>query len=286
MIADNRVDLVNEFFNNDFKWWEDVYDNNLPKGFFSYEMIKRKEILLQMLAGIVGEHPHAAILECGCGPGGILSEITPSGNLLAGVDINYNYLARAQSDCHTGNNLLQADITELPFKDNSFDVVYCAGVLGYLEEDRSAIAEMRRVTKPGGTIIIAVQSYFLVNKLFDPYYYFVWGFQVVFRKIRHVLFKRSAPINKYEIKMLRRYSFGQLHPLYREFGLTIKTSAGVSFGPPTFWRKDVLPLPSAIRISEAILRLSHTRGLSILTRFANHWVVSIEKTVAGEFSGR
>jgi ubiquinone/menaquinone biosynthesis C-methylase UbiE len=276
MKFENRVDRLNEFFNTDFKWWEEVYDVKLPKGFFSFEMIRRKKILLDILK-LAGENSGLAILECGCGPGGILSEINSTDNLLAGVDINFSYLSKAQSDCDSTHNMLQADIQNLPFKNNSFDVTYCAGVLGYLEEDQHAIREICRVTKPGGTVIIAVQSYFLVNKLFDPYYYLIWMPQVIYKKLRNLFFTSSVGSKKYEIEMLRRYSYGQLDHLYRKFGLEKMETIGVSFGPPTFWRKDVLPLPYAIKISNALVKLSMRRGFGILTQLANHWVISLVK---------
>ena len=275
----NRYKKINEFFNTEYKWWENVYNEELTRGFLSFEMIRRKEILLEMLNDMIGEKAPVAILECGCGPGGILGEISPTNNFLAGVDINFNYLLMARKEYDSALNFLQSDIERLPFKNDSFDIVYCVGVLSYLEDDRNAMREMCRVLKADGKVIISVPGLFMLNKFIDPYYYLVWLIQTIWKKMRNCFFKNSVSDNKFEIGMIRRYTQGQLDRLYREFDLEKKQTICVSYGPPTLWRKEVLPLPYAIRTSEALVRLSYRRGFGFLTRLANHWVTSLEKTI-------
>ncbi len=45
---------------------------------------------------------------------------------------------------------VKADITSLPFEDNTFDVVFCNHVLEHIPDDRKAMKELFRVMKPGG----------------------------------------------------------------------------------------------------------------------------------------
>ena len=277
MNSENRYQKINEFFNSDYKWWKDVYDHRLPRGFFSFEMIRRKEILLETVNGMVGARTSVAILECGCGPGGILGEINAAGHLLVGVDINFNSLSKAKNDCDSLGTLLQADIERLPFDNNSFDIAYCVGVLSYLEDDRNALQEICRVMKPGGKIIISVPNFFTFNKIFDPYYYVVGLMRMLWNKSTQSFFPDAASDKKYKIAMIRRYRYGQLDRLYREFGLLKKETCSVSFGPPTLWRKEILPLGHAVRMSEALVQLSSYRNFGFLTRLANHWVTCLEK---------
>lgn len=49
-----------------------------------------------------------------------------------------------------------ADVAELPFKDNSVDVVICESLLEHLREPERALSEMKRVLKPGGLIYVTV----------------------------------------------------------------------------------------------------------------------------------
>jgi SAM-dependent methyltransferase len=51
---------------------------------------------------------------------------------------------------------VQADVTNLPFEDSSFDVIVCAHVLEHVPDDRSAITELYRVLRPEGTAVIQV----------------------------------------------------------------------------------------------------------------------------------
>ncbi|MGI9531866.1 methyltransferase domain-containing protein [Lutimonas sp.] len=51
---------------------------------------------------------------------------------------------------------VKADILELPFEDNLFDVVFCNHVLEHIEDDHKAMSELYRVMKPGGMGIFQV----------------------------------------------------------------------------------------------------------------------------------
>jgi ubiquinone/menaquinone biosynthesis C-methylase UbiE len=268
---------INEFFNTDYKWWENVYAASFPQGFFSFEMTSRKKITLEILNKFVKGKASVAILECGCGPGGILSEFDSSGSFLAGVDINFNSLAKTRQDCDAMSNLLQADIEQLPFKNNCFDMAYCVGVLSYLETDSKAIKEIARVIKPGGKIIISVPNICTFNKIFDPYYYLIGAIRLLWHTSLKPFFYGIDADKKYKSGMIRRYRYGQLDQLYRDCGLIKKETLSVSFGPPTLWKKEIFPLRHAIRMSEALVRLSRCRKFLGLTRLANHWVTCLEK---------
>ncbi len=51
---------------------------------------------------------------------------------------------------------VKADILDLPFEDNSFDVIICNHVLEHIEDDKKALKELYRVMKPGGWGIFQV----------------------------------------------------------------------------------------------------------------------------------
>ncbi|MFA6547319.1 MAG: methyltransferase domain-containing protein [Candidatus Magasanikbacteria bacterium] len=52
--------------------------------------------------------------------------------------------------------MMQADITNLPFNDNSFDIIFCSHVLEHIVDDNKALKELFRVLKPDGFAIIQV----------------------------------------------------------------------------------------------------------------------------------
>jgi len=59
----------------------------------------------------------------------------------------------------TGLEIIQASITELPFEDESFDMVCAFDVIEHVEDDQKGIAEMKRVCKKEGLICITVPAF-------------------------------------------------------------------------------------------------------------------------------
>jgi SAM-dependent methyltransferase len=51
---------------------------------------------------------------------------------------------------------VQADVTDLPFERDSFDLIVCLHVLEHVPDDRCAMAELQRVLRPGGRAVIQV----------------------------------------------------------------------------------------------------------------------------------
>ena len=87
-----------------------------------------------------------SILDCGCGIGIDYPDYTEMGLKYQGVDITPKFVEAAQ---RRGVPAQQASILELPFEDNSFDVVYCKDVLMHLlfEDWMKALTEMARVAR-------------------------------------------------------------------------------------------------------------------------------------------
>ena len=60
------------------------------------------------------------------------------------------------TDLHSPLAEIKADLFELPFQDNYYDLILCNHVLEHIPEDQKAMQEMYRVLKPGGTLIAQV----------------------------------------------------------------------------------------------------------------------------------
>jgi len=59
----------------------------------------------------------------------------------------------------TGIEAVNASLTELPFADNSFDLICAFDVIEHIEDDALAVAEMHRVLKPGGHYFVTVPAF-------------------------------------------------------------------------------------------------------------------------------
>lgn len=62
---------------------------------------------------------------------------------------------------------VKADIQNLPFENDSFDIVFCNHVLEHVEDDRKALSELYRVMKPGGWGIFQVPIRYQLEKSFE-----------------------------------------------------------------------------------------------------------------------
>ena len=107
------------------------------------------------------------VLDAGCGSGRHLCEAfrTP-GVAVVGVDMKWDDLCKAKGFLtlmarEQGGHWMvsRADITRLPFADGSFDVVVCSEVLEHIADNRTAIAELIRVLKPGGNLAVTVPRF-------------------------------------------------------------------------------------------------------------------------------
>ena len=90
------------------------------------------------------------VLEVGCGTGLVLSRLASFAKSATGVDLSPGMLERARS---RGLRVIEGSATALPFEAQSFDVTCSFKVLAHVPEIERALAEMARVTRPGGHVI-------------------------------------------------------------------------------------------------------------------------------------
>ena len=102
------------------------------------------------------------VLECACGTGMFSVKIAPSVKSLTATDFSDGMLRRAKKKCSKFSNVLveSGDITALKYEDNSFDKAVAANVIHLLDDPKKAIDELKRVVKPGGTIVIPTYIHF------------------------------------------------------------------------------------------------------------------------------
>lgn len=92
----------------------------------------------------------ADVLEVGCGTGLILNRVCAFARFATGVDLSAGMLAQASQ---RALSVVQGSACALPYADGSFDLVYAFKVLPHVTDIRAAMAEMARVTRPGGHVL-------------------------------------------------------------------------------------------------------------------------------------
>ena len=110
--------------------------------------------LKRIVAGLIG--PEDEVLECACGTGLLSAVIAGRCRQLTATDFSEKMLAKARKNCAAFRNVTFAfaDVTALGYPDESFDKVVAGNVIHLLDEPLKALAELDRVCRPGGTLII------------------------------------------------------------------------------------------------------------------------------------
>jgi ubiquinone/menaquinone biosynthesis C-methylase UbiE len=102
--------------------------------------------------------PGAQVLSVGCGPGVLLNEVSGlhSSIRATGIDISADRVQEATRRNHENPRLkfARGDAQAMQFPSDSFDFVYSRMLFQYLREKEKAVAEMVRVCKPGGTVLL------------------------------------------------------------------------------------------------------------------------------------
>lgn len=96
-------------------------------------------------------------LDVGTGAGAIAIALAPLVARVVGVDIVPELLAQARLRSPAGVEYIEADATALPFPPGSFDLVCTARTLHHVARPELVLAEMNRVLRPGGTMLVVDQ---------------------------------------------------------------------------------------------------------------------------------
>jgi ubiquinone/menaquinone biosynthesis C-methylase UbiE len=112
------------------------------------------------------------VLDAGCGTGSLAFALSQRTNVrsIQGIDLSPAYIQHATERNHDSRlQFNTGDICALPFADASFDRVFSLLVLHFVPQSDRAIAELRRVARPGATVAATVwdaRGGFVANRIF------------------------------------------------------------------------------------------------------------------------
>ncbi len=93
-------------------------------------------------------------IDLGCGTGSYTYWLNDMGLSVVGVDLSHTMLEVARRKGEQGVTFVQADLSCLPFADNTFDLAICNAVLEFTDDPASVLREGLRVVKPGGRLVV------------------------------------------------------------------------------------------------------------------------------------
>lgn len=130
------------------KAWNKEYERSTWKGHYS-------------LCLLPADLKQGRLLDAGCGSGKYMIPLKMRGFDVVGIDVSHAALTIAHESSKNRDldiDFLAANIYRIPFRDGSFDIIWCFGVLQHLllMERTAAIHEFHRVLKNGGYLFIEV----------------------------------------------------------------------------------------------------------------------------------
>lgn len=109
----------------------------------------------EALAGV--ELAGTRLLDAGAGTGYFSAAAHARGAHVTAVDVGPDLLAQVAAKCPA--ELVVGDVLDLPFPDESFDVVVCSEVLEHTPDPRGGVGELARVVAPGGTLVVTTPNH-------------------------------------------------------------------------------------------------------------------------------
>jgi len=151
---------------------------------------------------IVDQHFPASskVLEAGCATGALSAYLAQQDFNPTGLDFSRTMIERAKQ--HYPNiKFFEADVLDIPFKDNTFDIVLATSLVNIVDDKKQAIAELTRTCKKGGLLSLLVPCDQFTNEHLSEFLLTIGnkGFSAAALKTWH----KSAPkMNEHELRSL------------------------------------------------------------------------------------
>ncbi len=142
-VADHRQSETRAYYDEFSHRYEAERRPNRPDGY--HALVDDLEVGLVERYGAGKD-----VLECGAGTGLLLERMARFAHSVVGIDLSTGMLEKARV---RGLDVREASVTSLPFVDARFDVTCAFKVLAHVPDIGLALAEMARVTKPGGVVL-------------------------------------------------------------------------------------------------------------------------------------
>lgn len=145
------------------------------------------------------------ILDAGCGPKGRYFSILPPNAWGVGLDIDRENTLKAKKMNTLSNiSFITADIQNLPFVENAFDLIVCCDVIEHVKERHKAVKELASVLREKGTLLISTSNMLNPAMFIDTLLPNTVSDKIIRRFNGHFYYERSYRFNPWSlVKKLR-----------------------------------------------------------------------------------
>lgn len=217
--------------------------------------------------------PGATAADVGTGAGHFAVLLAQRGIQVAALDASEAMLARvAQNASRAGvADLvvpLLSDVQKLELPSETCDLVVAIGLLSWVRNPTAAIAEMVRIAKPGGYIIVTMDNATSLVRLLDP----GWRLSVraLIYKIRH--------LTDLPLQLPAPMTWKKFNELLHAAGLELIEFEGIGFGPFALLGRSILPNRIGLLIDRALQRIADNGWIRLKRAAVFHVALTMKPT--------
>ena len=264
---------VERHFDAASDYWRDVYRDPGVSGLVYRE---RMHTALRWIEALELP-PGCEAVEVGCGAGLMSVELARRGIHLIATDSSPRMVSTARREAEQAGladriRISRADAHALPFASERFDLVVALGLLPWVADPPRVVAEMARVLRPGGWLIVTADNRLRLNLVLEPRENPVlWPVKLGLRTYRRAT--RRAPRGGAPSRL---HLPGDVERMLARAGLTTARRATVGFGPFTFLGHPVMSDAVGLRLHCSLRRWSAYR-VKVLRRLGWHYIAAARK---------
>jgi ubiquinone/menaquinone biosynthesis C-methylase UbiE len=207
----------------------------------------------------------------GCGAGVTVVALAQAGYEASGFDIAPRMIELAREWARhevVRCEFNVASARHLPYADGQFDMVFALGLLSNIQDDVAVLAEMRRVLRPGGTLLVTVANLVALDMLVAlprsvPIMLNGTALRVPVRRIGNLgrMLTRRPAKDVSALRFARSVLPGMYVRRIREAGFVDVDYQGLTFGPLMPFGFRVMGDARAVNLSERLAELAERFGL-------------------------
>lgn len=203
---------VKQFFDTNVTDYESKHYSDQVRSF----MLVRQRRVLEFVDSLALSKG-SMVLDAGCGPGYLLEALSQRDLQVSGLDASQSMIRRTEARLTAARpafpvTLKVGNIEQLPFPANSFDLITSTGVIEYLPNDINVLAEMFRILRPNGHLILPVTNFWSPVNYLDGaierlkrWDWFRQRFNLVWQRLGNgPLLPRHFTVRKHRPRDLRR----------------------------------------------------------------------------------
>jgi ubiquinone/menaquinone biosynthesis C-methylase UbiE len=264
-----RSDAVRSYFTESSDYWDRVYRARSVK---AQVYRRRQSRILEWVDAVAS--PGSTVVDVGSGAGHLSVALAARGFDVVAIDNSEAMVQRTRENAAIAGvadrvRAIAGDSEDLSLPDDSFDIVVAVGLIPWVERPACAIAEMVRVTKPGGHIMLTLDNAHGAVRFLDP------GWHPLPRSIARAV---SSTLRRHrtddQSSWPTSHTWKQVEALLRASDLTLLERGGVGFGPFTLLGRQMMPAPLGRRLDRALQALSEGPISSLRAASLFHMVLA------------